>query len=235
MAVTVAPTRDRIVAAASAVLGAQEGNNRFPLEAIAKAASVTRRTLYDQFGSRRALLQAVFDDRAARAGLGRLPEAMADRDPHAGLQCLITIFCDFWNFDRSAIARVHAAGADGAALRESLRTRHVQRRHALSVLVGRMVDRGEVQPAALNDLVDTLFVLTSFYVFTELTADGRPADVASGIVQKLATDAVDHAGTAHARPGEVTRTAACRFGREKRRAIEAPRCRTIDTSTGCCS
>jgi AcrR family transcriptional regulator len=69
---------------------------------------LSRLTVYNQFGPRRALLEAVFDDRAERGGLHRVAEAMAAADPFAGLQELIEIFCEFWSFDRDALARFTA-------------------------------------------------------------------------------------------------------------------------------
>ena len=79
-----ARTRRRIVAAAAAILGAAEGIGEFSLEAVAKKASVTRLTVYNQFGSRRALLEAVFDERAARGGLHRIADVMAGADRVTG-------------------------------------------------------------------------------------------------------------------------------------------------------
>jgi AcrR family transcriptional regulator len=58
-------------------------------------AGVTRLTFYNQFGSRSALLEAVFDERAARGGLHRIAGAMAASDPHAGLLQVIAIFLRF--------------------------------------------------------------------------------------------------------------------------------------------
>jgi len=60
-------TRKRIINAASALLGAPKGFEGFSLDAVARKARVTRLTVYNQFGSRRALLEEVFDDIAARA------------------------------------------------------------------------------------------------------------------------------------------------------------------------
>ncbi|MBV8841133.1 MAG: helix-turn-helix transcriptional regulator, partial [Alphaproteobacteria bacterium] len=63
-----AQTRERIVAAAAGILATAEGMPDFSLEAVAKAAGVTRLTVYNQFGSRRAVLEAVFDQVALRGG-----------------------------------------------------------------------------------------------------------------------------------------------------------------------
>src|SRR5262247_3862714 len=84
-----ARTRARIVKAAATTLAT---GRTMSLDAVAKKARVTRLTVYNQFGSRRALLEAVFDDLAARGGLHRIQEAMAVTDPHEALRCIIAIF-----------------------------------------------------------------------------------------------------------------------------------------------
>lgn len=186
-------TRMRIVAAAAALLRSPEGIGAFSLEAVGKAAKVTRLTVYNQFGSRRALLEAVFDDRAERGGLHRVAEAMADADPSAGLRKLIDIFCEFWSFDSEALARLHGAGTNDAELEEGIRARNERRRRALSVMVNRMADRKQVGAEARRDLIDTLFALTSFHFFAELAAGGRSTKAAGALVQSMAADAVRRA------------------------------------------
>jgi AcrR family transcriptional regulator len=186
-------TRKRIVAAASELLRSPQGIIGFSLEAVAKAAGVTRLTVYNQFGSRRALLEAVFDDRAAQGGLHRLADAMADPEPTAGLRRLVAIFCEFWNFDRDALARLHGVGLLDAEFAESVQARNERRRQSLSVLVGRMVAIGEVREQALTDLTDVLFTLTSFHVYAGLTATNRSAEAACALIQELAADAVARA------------------------------------------
>lgn len=186
-------TRARIVAAAAASLGTAEGIGAFSLQAVAEKAAVTRLTVYNQFGSRRALLEAVFDDMAARGGLHRIPAAMASGDPEAGLLKIISIFCDFWSFGRDALGPLHAAGAGDPELGASLRERNGRRRRLLSVLVRRIAKDGKLRPKALGDLIDVLFALTSFPFFSQLTTGGRTAAATCGLIQGLATDAVRRA------------------------------------------
>jgi AcrR family transcriptional regulator len=186
-------TRARIVAAAAASLGTAEGIGAFSLQAVAEKAAVTRLTVYNQFGSRHALLEAVFDDMAARGGLHRIPAAMAGGDPEAGLLKIISIFCDFWSFGRDALGPLHAAGAGDPELGASLRERNGRRRRLLSVLVRRIAKDGKLRPKALGDLIDVLFALTSFPFFSQLTTGGRTAAATCGLIQGLATDAVRRA------------------------------------------
>ena len=64
-----AAKRERIVAAAARLLREKVNIAAFTLDAVAKAAGVARLTVYNQFGSRRGLLEAVFDERARQGGL----------------------------------------------------------------------------------------------------------------------------------------------------------------------
>ena len=195
-------TRARIVSAAAKLLR-RRGMQDFSLDSVAKSAGVTRLTVYNHFGSRRALFEAVFDDRAARGGLHRIPEAMAEHEPHVGLTRLIAIFCDFWSFDQGAIARLHGVAGSDAEFENAIRTRNERRRRALSVLVGRMAERGEVRSQAATDLTDLLFVLTSFSAFAELSR-GRSKEAACSLVQSAAADAVKRASIHRNRTARVT-------------------------------
>src|SRR5580704_16791236 len=102
-------TRSEIVAAAARLLREPAAAEPFSLESVGKQAGVSRLTVYNHFGSRRALLEAVFDDIADRAGLARLAEAGGDTDPHRGLARLISIFCDFWAAEAGAHSWIQAA------------------------------------------------------------------------------------------------------------------------------
>jgi len=188
--VTAERTRARLLKAASEMLAAPD---RISLDAVAKRAGVTRLTVYNQFGSRRALLEAVFDDMAERGGLHRIREAMAKTDPQAALQQIVLIFCDFWSIHRGALWRLHAASATDPEFGESLRARNQRRRHLLSVLVDRMIEGGAKRPEVAIELIDVLFALTSVAFFWELTAGGRKADAACRLIQALAADAVQRA------------------------------------------
>ncbi|WP_315838937.1 TetR/AcrR family transcriptional regulator [Bradyrhizobium prioriisuperbiae] len=177
---------------ASTTLLASRGSSAgFSLDAAAKAAGVTRLTVYNQFGSRRALLEAVFDDIAARGGLSRLANAMADPNPREGLDSLIAVFCEFWSFRREAMGRLEAESVSDPEFAEILGARNARRRQALSVLVGRLVKRAGAR--ASGDLVDVLFALTGYPFFAALTAGGRSTTAACAMIQALGQDAVARA------------------------------------------
>jgi len=186
-------TRERIVAAAAAILGAADGIRKFSLDAVAKKAGVTRLTVYNQFGSRRVLMEAVFDERAERGGLFRIVEAMQDPDPQAALLRIIGIFCDFWSSDPGTMRLLHAAGASDAEFAESVHERNERRRSVLSAIVRRLAAGRAPPPKALGNLVDVLFALTSFAFFWQLTAGKRTAEAARRMIEEMAMDAVNRA------------------------------------------
>ena len=183
-------TRIKLVAAAVKLLGSGNAGD-FSLDAVARQAGVTRLTVYNQFGSRRALLEAVFDDRAARAGLHRIADAMAGPDPRAGLRKLVAIFCDFWAYDEGGLQSLHAASSTDVEFRDSLAARNERRRKAFSVLLHRISAPAQVDRDAVSDLADTLFALTSLPFFSALSTRGRSSAEVCKIIQELVEDSLE--------------------------------------------
>src|SRR5258705_10148095 len=122
-----AEKRDRVIEAAAKLLREDASIAGFSLDTVAKAAGVTRLTVYNQFGSRRGLLEAVFDDIARQGGLQGLGDAMAMPDPCAALDRVVEIFCTFWNRD-PAVGRLHEAMATDPEFAQALIERNERRR-----------------------------------------------------------------------------------------------------------
>ncbi|MGO4735628.1 TetR/AcrR family transcriptional regulator [Bosea sp. 2KB_26] len=180
-----AETRERLLAAAAALLR-EPGGKTLSLEAVAAAAGVTRLTVYNQFGSRRGLLEATFDTLAAAGGIADLAGAMAIPDPREALSALVAVFCGFWSSDDGLVG-LFAAAAGDAELAESLAERNERRRLALAMLVGRHGGRVE---QLQRDIVDLLFALTSFAVFHMLRSGGRKPDAICALLQPLCDQAL---------------------------------------------
>src|SRR4051812_45175777 len=155
-AAAAADNRDNVVRAAIAFLQ-QQDIARFSLDAVAKSAGVARLTVYNQFGSRRGLLEAVFDEIARSGGLARISQAMGASDPMQSLNTLVDIFCDFWS-GNEAMGRLHDAIALDPEFGEAVRDRNERRRGALTRIVDRMNLPGSA--AARRDAVDLIFTLT---------------------------------------------------------------------------
>ena len=184
-------TRARIIPAANKQLRSAKGLQSLSLESVADQAGVTRLTVYNQFGSRRGLLEAVFDDVAFRGGLHRLPEALAEQDPRAALRRVVAIFCEFWYFNRRMLGQIIGAGVADSRLEAAIRARGERRRKLLAVILKRVEAAGRAPPEAFDEVVDMLFVLTSHAVFAGLADKGRSVQAVCRLVQDLAIRTLD--------------------------------------------
>jgi AcrR family transcriptional regulator len=192
--------RERVIEAAARSLREDAGIANFSMDAVAKAAGVTRLTVYHQFGSRQGLLEAVFDDIARQGGLHQIADAMALSDPHAALDRLVEIFCAFWNRD-PAVGRLHEAMATDPEFAEALIERNERRRKVVKVLVGRVAKKTAkkaVSSRAQQDAIDMIFAVTSFAMFAMLRG-GRSADQACALIKSACRHALDSVADA-ARP-----------------------------------
>lgn len=189
-----AETRGRIIAAGARLLRKDASIASFSLDLVAKAAGVTRLTVYNQFGSRRGLLEAVFDDIARQGGLFELAEVMAMADPRAALDRVIEIFCAFWGHD-SAIGGLNQAIATDPEFGEALIERNERRRELLTALLSRIVGKHAAK-RAVRDAIDLIFVLTSYPSFAALSPQ-RSTEEVCRLLQtacRAAIDALDERG-----------------------------------------
>jgi len=168
--------RERVVAAATQTLREDGGLGSFSLDSVAKAAGVTRLTVYNQFGSRRGLLEAVFDDIAARGRLATIPEALSLADPLQSLDAIIDRFCEFWASDE-AIGRLHDAMATDAEFAIALTQRNERRRRLLQALMKRLAP-ADLPARQRRDAIDFLHAMTSFAMFRILGSNRSVAAVA---------------------------------------------------------
>jgi AcrR family transcriptional regulator len=178
--------RRRIVNAAGEILAGPKGFAGMSLEAVAKAAGVTRLTIYNQFGTRRGLLEAVFDQRAAQGGLSRIPEAMMISDPLQALGRLVEIFCAFWGSE-PAVGRLQGIATSDPEFAETIDARNERRRQAIRVLVAR-TGRPE-RTDHRHDAVDLIFTLTSYATYSSLKPNRSDADVCS-LIKSACSDAL---------------------------------------------
>jgi AcrR family transcriptional regulator len=178
-------TRSRIVAAARAMLGEDDSAPTFSLDAIARRAGTTRLTIYNQFASRRGLLEAVFDDMARDGGLFELPSVFVEPDVGEAIRHFVSVFCKFWSMRHKPMPRLLALARLDDEFAESFRQRIERRRTALAVLVRRLP-----RVRSPTTLVDLLFAATSFETFEALSIRGRGRRAVETLVQQLVADIV---------------------------------------------
>jgi len=185
--------RERVVAAATRSLREDGGLGGFSLDSVAKAAGVTRLTVYNQFGSRRGLLEAVFDDIAARGRLATIPQALALADPLQGLDAIIERFCAFWSSDE-AIGRLHDAMATDAEFAIALTERNERRRKLLQALMKRLLP-ADVPARRRRDAIDFVHAMTSYPMFRLLGSNRSVGAVAELVKTSCRAVLDDAAGT----------------------------------------
>lgn len=179
-------TRARIVEAARALLAAEGGVSGFSVEAVARQASVARMTVYYQFGSKRGLLEALFDDLAARGGMAAIASVYHEPEPRVALGALVAVFARFWATDRLIMRRVRSMAALDPELGQAVHTRDEWRRGHGRVLAERLAERyGHPTPAEMDGAVDLLFTLLSFETF-DMLAGARPIEDVAPAVEHLA-------------------------------------------------
>lgn len=182
-------TRARILDAGRELLSAGRGQPAFSLDAVARQAGVTRLTVYNQFESKRGLLEAIFDDSARRGGLMEIPWVFEAPDVREALRRFVTLFCRFWATHAKMVPRVAAVARLDEEIGQSLKPRTERRRQVLEKLIERTPVRGD-----RRTLVDVLFAVTGFEVFEALSAHGRSHAAVEAIVQQLVGDALERFG-----------------------------------------
>jgi AcrR family transcriptional regulator len=182
-------TRERIIAAARALLATPDGGRAMTIDAVARTAGVTRATVYQQLESKQMLLGAVLDDLARERGLDRLPTVIMSGDPESARDEFIAVLVRFWAADRDLHRHLSALAEIDPTLRDIVRERQERRRKAITMLVKRVDPTLARAPRRLAESVDALFALTSPTMLTQLAERRTPAQIAT-IVQRLARAAI---------------------------------------------
>jgi AcrR family transcriptional regulator len=180
-------TRQRILAAARKLLLAEDFSD-FTMEAVARAADVSRLTIYYQFDSKAKLLEALYDYIARRGRMEQLAEVFrTGNDAVSLLHNFIRVFAGFWASDRKVIRRLHGFGTIDAEIGRGLRERNERRRHGLKVVVERYSRMYlPFTPVEEPVVIDSLHMLTSFEAFDALAVSGRKFDEVVEILKKMA-------------------------------------------------
>jgi AcrR family transcriptional regulator len=182
--------RTKILSAARAQLESK-GFVDFSLESIARSSGVTRQTIYNLFGSRSGLLEALFDQLGISGGMERMRSVMQQTNPESALAAFVDVFCGFWSKDRLLIRRVHGIAAIdpefGAAVEARNRRRQAAAARIVSLLDGANAARTAEKP---SDRAITLWALTSFEFFDALTEATGSQEEATRLVHEQVSKAL---------------------------------------------
>jgi AcrR family transcriptional regulator len=154
------------------------GYRQLTMASLAAASGVTRQTVHNLFGTKKAILEALFDVIALDGGMDRMRDAMAQPSPDAMLSLFVEIFCHFWSSDRVLMRRIHGIGAIDPEFGEVIDARNQRRLIAATRIAGRLgqekIERGQ----GTNQRAAALAALTSFEfydVLVESCIDERQA------------------------------------------------------------
>src|SRR5262245_46024828 len=187
--VSVDQTRGRIIAAARDLLAAPGDFAGFTIDAVAAGAGVARMTVFNRFGSKRGLLEALFDDLAMRGLVNRIQGVFMQTDPHEALDALVAAFGAFWTSDRLIIRRIRGLASMDSDFELAVRARDERRREGLRTIVSRL--RMKRRKAGLEQIVTILHTLTSFETFDNLAGPDRDPDEVVALVCRLVWAAME--------------------------------------------
>jgi AcrR family transcriptional regulator len=173
-------SRAAILRAARSQLEAQ-GYRQFTMASLAAASGVTRQTVHNLFGTKTAVLEALFDVIAIDAGMERVREAMTQSSGQLMLEYFVKIFCEFWTKNRLLLRRVHGIGAIDPEFGAVIEARNRRRLMAASRIARIMSDGVEVEQRA-----GALAALTSFEFFDALAENSGGEGEAEAMVLRLA-------------------------------------------------
>ncbi|MHB8813699.1 MAG: TetR/AcrR family transcriptional regulator [Steroidobacteraceae bacterium] len=186
-------TRARLLAAARRILMTRQGLATFGLESVAKRAGVSRLTVYNQFGSRVGLLEALYDDLARRGRIAeRLAAAFQLSDPQATLNGVVAAFAEFWEGERTVIRRLRSMAVLDPAFKGAT-DRNQRLVGAMRTILLRLTAARGRRVGHLDECARVLAMLTTFETYDALAGPGIDIARATCIVQGLVHAAVEAA------------------------------------------
>ena len=183
-------TREAVLSAARAQLEAG-GVRDLTMESLARSSGVTRQTIHNLFGTKAALLEALFDRLAMDAGMMRMREVMTAPDGASMLAAMVNVFTGFWSKQRLALRRIHGLAAIDPEFGQAVAARNQRRQGIASRVIERLYEgRPDIGTEERARKVACLVALTSFEFFDALVESSGDMALAEGWVYPLVKDAI---------------------------------------------
>ena len=167
-----AGTRERIVAAVRSLL--EEGKfHESTVEEVADRAGVARATLYQHFGSRLELVDAICETFDANPALLEIRKVVDLPDADAALNETISNTVRFWSSEDTVLAQLYGVAAIDPAAQELVDRQRSDRRSEMARLARRLKVSGRLRARTSEKAaLTTLMLLTSYDSFRELREAG---------------------------------------------------------------
>ncbi len=162
------PTRERVIAAVRDLL--REGAfHDATVEQVAGRAGVSRATLYQHFGSRLGLVDAICETFDANPELVAIRETVRDAGLETALDRAIVHTVAFWASEEPVLEPLYGAAAVDPAARDLVARQRADRHGEFGHLLGRLAEAGRLRTEVSSaEALGVLLVLTSFETFQEL-------------------------------------------------------------------
>jgi len=179
-----AATRERIVEAVRALLA--EGNfHESTVEEVADRAGVARATLYQHFGSRIALVDAICETFDANPALLELRSTVGLPDAGAALAGTIANAMRFWSSEDAILRQLYGVAAIDPAAQALVDRQRADRRGELERLAHTLERAGGPRQRLA---VPLLLVVTSYETYRELREAGLTDKQLTTTLQQSARD-----------------------------------------------
>jgi AcrR family transcriptional regulator len=172
--------RAAILKAARAQLEAK-AYRQLTMSSLAAESGLTRQTIHNLFGTRSAVLEALFDLIAIEGGMDNMRDVMMQSSAETMLERFIEVFCRFWAGNHLLIRRIHGMGAIDLEFRAVIEARNRRRLSAATRIVNRTGVRKKVEQRAA-----TLAALTSFEFFDALSENALDGKHVAATILELA-------------------------------------------------
>jgi len=157
------------------------------VEEVADRAGIARATLYQHFGSRLELVDAICDTFDANPSLLTLRKSVELPDAQAALAETIVNVVGFWSSEDAILSQLYGVAAIDPAAQDLVDRQRADRRSEMERLANHLRAAGVLRPRmTASEAVALLMVLTSYDSYRELREADLPDRKITSILQDTA-------------------------------------------------
>jgi AcrR family transcriptional regulator len=162
---------DRVLDAAARLIE-EDAFHTATMEELAAAAGVSRATVFNRFGSKLGVLQALFRRSMEGPEMQAIIDALAIEDPAAALEAVIEAACAIWEAYGDVHLQLQAVGTLEPEATTLVDQQREQQRAEIEELIRRLAKAGRLRPGiSQTRAAATLHMLTSLESFVWLRRD----------------------------------------------------------------
>jgi AcrR family transcriptional regulator len=156
---------DRVLDAAARLIE-NDGFHTATIEELAAEAGVSRATVFNRFGSKLGVLQALFQRSMEGPEMQAIQDALAIEDPVAALDAVIEAACAIWDAYGAVHLQLQAVGTLEPEATTLVEEQLEQQRSEIQDLIRRLARAGRLRPGiSQTRAAATLHMLTSLESF----------------------------------------------------------------------